>query len=343
MGVGPRHHDLARLQRRAQGIEGLRAVFRKLIQKEHAVVGERGLAGLGAQAAAGQGGHGGRVVGTAERPVAGQGAALDQPRHRPDHRGLEQLLRRQRRQQARQARRHHRLARAGRTDKKQIMAPGRRDLQRPFGALLSPDLAQVGHAVARPHGSRLGPPQHLASLEMIDQPDQRARGQHRHLARPGRLGSVGLGTDQAQTHGVSRHRRRQGPADRGDPSVQPQFTDGRPARQHVRRNDPHRGQQGQGDRQVEMAALLGQVRRRQIGDDPHDRQGQADAREGAAHPFPALGHRLVGQADDGEGWLVATRQLLDLHVHPPGVDALEGHRHHAGEHRSLPLYEKNEP
>lgn len=56
------------------------------------------------------------MVGAAERPVAGQGAALDQAGDRPDHRGLQQLLRGQRRQKAGQALGHHRLARTRRAD-----------------------------------------------------------------------------------------------------------------------------------------------------------------------------------------------------------------------------------
>jgi len=121
VGVGPRHHDLAGLKRRAQGIERLGAVLGKLVQKEHAVVREGGLARPGAQAAAGQGGHGGGMMRRAERPIAGQAAAFDQPRHRPDHGGLEQLLRRQRGEQAGQARRHHRLAGPRRADEQQVI------------------------------------------------------------------------------------------------------------------------------------------------------------------------------------------------------------------------------
>lgn len=89
MGVGPRHDDLARLERRAQGIQRLRRIFRELVQKEHAIVREGGFARPGAQAATGQRGHGGGVMRRTERPVAGQAAAFDQPGHRPDHGGFQ--------------------------------------------------------------------------------------------------------------------------------------------------------------------------------------------------------------------------------------------------------------
>ena len=341
MGIGPRHHDLAGLQRRTQGIQGLGAVFRQFIEEQHPVMGQRGLARSCLQPAPGQGRHTGRMVRTAERPVAGQGPALDQPGHRPDHRGLQQFGRGQGRQQARQTLSQHRLARARRTDKQQIMAAGRRDLQRAFGALLTLDLAQVGPGPAGAHRPRFGRTQHLGPLEMVDQADQRTRGEDGDLPGPGRLGPVGLGTDQAQPHGRGRHRRRQGPADRGDLAVQPQFADRGPAVQRVGRDHPERRHQHQADGQVEMTTLLGQVGRGQVGDDPFRRQAQADTGKGPAHPFAALGHRLVRQADDGETGLGCPDQL-HLNVDPARLDPVEGHRHHASDHDALPLYGKEQ-
>ncbi|MNS06330.1 hypothetical protein D3C72_377520 [compost metagenome] len=116
MGVGPRHHDFARLQRLTQAVQRLGRIFRQFVEEEDAVVSQGGLARLGPQPAAGQGGHGGGMMRRAEGSVAGQGAALDQTGHRPDHGGLQQFLRRQRRQQARQPLGHHRLAGARRAD-----------------------------------------------------------------------------------------------------------------------------------------------------------------------------------------------------------------------------------
>ena len=228
MGVGPRHHDLAGLQRRAQGIQRLGRIFGQFIEEEHAVVGQRRLARLGFQPAAGQGRHGGRMMRGAERPGARQGPALDQPRHRPDHRGFKQFLRRQRRQQAGQPRGHHRLARARRAHEQQVVSAGRRDLQRTLGALLTLDLAKVRRRRPRPNGSRARRAQDLAALEMIDQADQRARGQDVDVPGPGGLGPVGLGTDQAQPHGRGRDRRRQGSAHRRDLAVQIEFADSGP-------------------------------------------------------------------------------------------------------------------
>lgn len=91
MGVGPGDHHLAGLQRRAQGIERLGAELRELVEEQHAVVGERDLPRFGLQPAAGQRGHAGRMVRTAERPRAGQGASRDQSGHRMDHGGLQKF------------------------------------------------------------------------------------------------------------------------------------------------------------------------------------------------------------------------------------------------------------
>ena len=51
----------------------------------------------------------------------------------------------------------------------------------------------------------------------------------------------------------------------------------------------------QRDRQIEMAALLGQVRGREVDRDPPGRQPEAECAERASHPLARFGDRLVGQ------------------------------------------------
>jgi hypothetical protein len=334
MGIGARHDHLAGLQRLTQRIQRLRRIFRQFIQKQHAIVRQRHLARLGPVAAAGQGRHRGRVMWRPERPLARQPTSLDQPGHRPDHGGLQQLARRQRRQQARQTLGQHRLARAGRADEQQIVPACRRDLERALGAFLTTHLVQVGHRSVRFQRPGPGRAQHLTALEMIDQADQRARGQHRHLGPgPGGLGTIGLGADQPQPHAVGGHCCRQGPADRHNPSVEAQLSQRRPAVQRIGRDHPHGGQKRQGDGQVEMAAFLGQVGGGQIGDDAPRRKGQSDPGKGPAHPLAAFGHRLVGQADQGEAGLGAfAAQNLDLGIDATGIHPVERNRHHPRHH-----------
>ena len=331
MGVGAGHDHLAGLQRLTQAVERLRRELGQFIQEEHAVVRQRGFAGAGLEAAAGERGHAGGVVRRAERPGAGQGALGDQSGDGVDHRSLEQLAGRERRQQARQPARQHRLARARRSDEQQVVAAGRGDLERAFGALLTLDVAQVRPRLGVQHRPRLGRAQHLDAAEVVDQGDQRARRQHRRLPAPGRLRAIGLGADQAEPEPVRGHRRGQHAADRGDPAIQRQLADGGPAGERVRRDHAHGRQDAQRNRQVVVAAFLGQVRRRQVDDDAPRRHRQPEAREGRADALAALAHRLVAEADDDRPGLAAGE--LDLDVDPPRVDALKGHGHDTCEHR----------
>lgn len=321
MGVGAGHHHLAGLQGLAQGIQSLGAELRQFVQEQHPVVGQRHLARLDPQAAAGQGRHGGRVVRGAEGPGAGQLALGDQAGHRVDHRGLQQLGRRQRRQQARQTGGHHRLPRARRPDEQQVVSAGRGDLQGALGVLLALDVPQVGNRPAVDHAPGRGRRQHLGPAEMVDHRDQRRGRQNAGLARPGGFGSAGLGADQAQAQSTRRDGRGQGAGRRHDPPVQGQFAHGGPAGQGVGRDDAHGRHHRQRDGQVVVAALLGQVGGRQVADDAPSRHGQAQAGEGGADPLAALGHGLVAESHQHE--LLFAAGELHLHVHRTRLDPLE--------------------
>ena len=334
MGVGARHGDFAGLERRAQGIQRLRAELRQLIQEQHPVVSQGHLARLGPHAAAGQRGHGGGMVRTAERARAGQRPLGDHPGQRPDHGGLQQFGRRQGRQQAGQTLGQHRLARARRAHEQQVVPACRRHLERPLGLLLALHVAQIGRIDAGYGGPRFRPSHHLGPAEMIDHRDQGPGRENLEVAGPGRLPAVGFRADEAEPHRGRRHRSRQRARHRRDLSVETQFTHGHPAIERVDRKHAHGSQQRQGDRQVEVAALLGQVSRGEVGHHALGRKGQADPGQGAAHPLTALGHGLVAQADDLETALLAVGRG-DLHVDPPGLHPLERDRHDLGEHRFL--------
>ena len=51
-----------------------------------------------------------------------------------------------------------------------------------------------------------------------------------------------------------------------------------------------------------MAPFLGQIGRSEIDGDAFRREREPDGVQRAAHPLSALGHRLVGQADNGVKW-----------------------------------------
>ena len=89
--IGARHRDLAVLQRLAQGIQHARIEFGQLVEEQHALMRQRDLAGLGADAAAGERSHAGGMMRRAERPPRRQRAAFDLAGNGGDHRDLEQL------------------------------------------------------------------------------------------------------------------------------------------------------------------------------------------------------------------------------------------------------------
>ncbi len=77
-----------------------------------------------------------------------------QPGHRPHCRDLEGLVGGQGRQQSWQPAGQHRLAAPGRTDHQHVVAPGRRDLERPAGQRLAADVDHVGHVRGHRHRRR---------------------------------------------------------------------------------------------------------------------------------------------------------------------------------------------
>jgi hypothetical protein len=147
---------------------------------------------------------------------------------------------------------------------------------------------------------------------------------------PGRLAALRRRADQAAPAGQGVDRRRQHPGDRADPPVQRQLAEGGVAGQFVARQHTHGRQQGQRDRQVEVAAFLLQVGGGEVHGDALQRQRQAEGGQRRAHPLAALAHRLVGQPDDGEGRHAAAHLHLDVDVEH--LDPGEGDCGDAGDH-----------
>ena len=252
-----------------------------------------------------------------------------------DHRGVEQLPCRQGRQDAGQAARQHRLAGPGRPAEQQVVAARRRDLQRPAGLFLALDVPQVRPGRALLQGAGPGRTQHLDSPEVVDQADQGASRQDRHLPRPGRLRPAGLRTDETEPQGTGGHGSGQGPGAGRQPTVEAELAEGQPSGQGILRNHADGGHQRQGDGQIVVAALLGHVGGGEIDHQPLGRKGEAQAGERRPHPLPALGHGLVPQADEDEGHEAGTG--LDLHIHPAGVNTLERSCDNARRHPCLLL------
>jgi hypothetical protein len=123
----------------------MRREFRKLVEKEDAMVGKRDLPGFGPGPAAYERRHARRMMGRAKRPVRSKRAVYDHARDALDHRDLKEFLRLKRRQDTRKPLREHGLAGAWRPNHDHMMPPRRCDLQSPLRALLAAHVLEVGN------------------------------------------------------------------------------------------------------------------------------------------------------------------------------------------------------
>jgi hypothetical protein len=323
--VGARDRDLAGLERLAQRVEHARIELGKLVEKQHAAVRERDLAGPRAQAAADQRRHARRMMRRAERSPVGERAAVELAGDRGDHRDLEQLGRRERWQDRGKARRQHRFAGAGRPDHQQVMPARGRDLERALGALLAADVLQVEGRLGARANLRLRPQQHLRSLDVVGELDQRARRDDLHVgARPGGLRPAGGRADQALLGRVGADRGRQHAGDRRDRAIERQLAEHHVIVERIGRNGADRRHQAERDRQIVVAAFLGQIGRREVDRDAARRQREAGGGERRAHAVARLGDGLVAKPDDVEGG--QARRDLHLDCHVARLDALERDR-----------------
>ena len=79
-----------------------------------------------------------------------------------------------------------------------------------------------------------------------------------------------------------------------------------------------------GDREIVMAAFLGQIGGGQIDRDALGRKGQAAGGQGGADALAAFGHGLVGKADEGEG--DDAGRNLNLNIDRQRLDTQKCHR-----------------
>ena len=213
------------------------------------------------------------------------------------------------------------------------MTSGGGDFERTLGGLLTLDVLQVGHRLVAGIGGRLRPPQGLQSLEVVDELKQVLRREDGHIGcGPGGFGAARGRADQPLAESVGADGGRKHAGDRGDRPVEGQFPEHAEAFDRIAGNRAGRRHQPERDRKVVVAAFFGEIRRSEIDGNAFRREREPDRVERAAHPLAALGHGLVGQADDGEGR--QPRSDLDLHVDGPRFDALESDRGNTREHGS---------
>jgi hypothetical protein len=150
-------------------------------------------------------------------------------------------------------------------------------------------------------------------------------------AGPSRLRAAGGRADQPFIAPIGTDRRRQNARHRRQRAVEPEFAeDGEPG-QRIMRDRADRRHQAKRDRQIVVAAFLGQIGRRQIDDDASRRQRETRCSQRRPHAFARFRDGLVREADDDE--VRQARNDLHLHVHRAGLDSLERNRrdmlHHA--------------
>ena len=203
-----------------------------------------------------------------------------------------------RRQQAGQARGQQGLAAARRAAEQQVVLAGGGDLQRAPGLELA---AHVAHVRDRPRLGRRGRGggQGLAAAEQGADFQQGAGADDLGAGGQGGLAGVVRRHHQPAARGGGRHRRRQCGIDAAQLPRQAEFADEFGVAQGIGRDLAACGEDAQRDRQVEAAAVLGQVGRGQVDGDAPLRELELRAVDRRAHPVLGFADRGLGQADDG--------------------------------------------
>ncbi len=181
------------------------------------------------------------------------------------------------------------------------MAAGGGDLERALGGLLALDVGELGIVRRVLDQARRGRREHLMAAEVVDQREQRRGREDLDVAaEPGRLAAARRGADQAEVARRRGDRGRQHARDRQHRAIERELAERQVALHRIRRHGAHADQQAERDRQVEMAALLGEIGRREVDRDALGRQAEAHRAERAPDPLARFGDRLVGQPDHGE-------------------------------------------
>ena len=209
------------------------------------------------------------------------------------------------------------------------MTAGRRDLHRALGGLHAFYVPHIGAASGVGDTGCFGRGQHLTTAEVVDDAEQIAGGQHLDPAGPGGFAPLAGRADQAEVSRRRRHRGGENAGDRAEGAIQGQFSQCRVAGDLLARQHVHRGEDGQRERQVEMAALFRQVGGPQIDQHPSRRQRQPDRRERRSYAVFRLDHGFVGEADQHQRRRAGGD--LDLHLDWNGIDAGECECVHAGD------------
>ncbi len=182
------------------------------------------------------------------------------------------------------------------------MAAGGRDFERALGALLTFDVGEIGPgaAASRIFGcgrdSTCVPLKWLASWMSDEAATISMSGLAHAASGPHAAGQINPSPRALAPMAAGRT-----PATGAIEPSRPSSPRTANPDKRVMGNGADRGHQAKRDRQVVMAALLGQIGGREVDRDPSRRQGEPGSDHRRAHSLARLRNRLVGKADDGEG------------------------------------------
>src|SRR5437764_12484138 len=205
-----------------------------------------------------------------------------------------------------------------------MMPAGGGNLERPLGAFLALDVAQVELIAWCFMDPRCRARQYLRALEMIGDLDQGVCRDNLDVrARPGRLASAGRRTNEPLVARIGTDGGRQDARDRRDRAVEAEFAEHGEARKRIGGYGADCRHQAERDRQIIMAAFLWQVGGREIDRDSPCGQREPRGDQRRTHPLAGFRDRLVGKANDMECWQAG--RDLHLHVDRASLDPLKSY------------------
>ena len=311
--------------------------LRQLVHEEHSAVREGDLARSRNGSTADEPGRRDRVMRSAEGPARSE-PVVRHPRHARDLRDLDGFVEARRREDRGQPAREHRLARPGRADHQQVVTTGGRDLERPLRVVLA---AHVGEVEPRLRLVRIRTRTPLRERHRLPLPAQKrphalevGHGDDFHsFDQRGLLATLERDDEPADALPPRGESHREHSAHRAQRAAERQLAADRGIGCRIGRDLAAGAQDGDRQSEVEDRAGLADVRRRQVRGDPPAREVEARVRQRGANPLARLAHRGIGEADDRERGQAAAANV-DLDLHPPAVDAVDGEGCDASGHRA---------
>src|SRR5215472_8450996 len=320
----------ATFQRLPHNLQHIAGKLRELVEKQHAVVGQRNLARPGNDSAADQSGVGNSVVRSAKRSHIDQALGrIQHTGHTVDLRCLQCFLEGERGKNARNAFGQHGLTRTRWTDHQDVVAAGAGNFERPLGGELAANFLEVGSAgwLAAEHlrGVHLHRRNAVAAVEQVHNVNQRLDGIHVDAAHHGSLARIDLGDDQVGNFFRSgSNRDRQSAAHSSHSAIQRELSHHDVLRKFFSRQPAVSAQNSHGHGEIETRPFFLDVGGRQVDGDLGLRDLKTAVPQGGADALATLTYRSVGQTDGLKVVFgVADIADVDLNFNDVGVNPVD--------------------